>query len=78
MKVGMLWLDESEAVQIEDRIRGAAAYYKDKYAEQPNICFVHPSTAAGEIPRSVGHLSVRKNKAVIPGHFWIGVQEPED
>ncbi len=77
MKVGMLWMDGGQAVGLEDRIQGAANYYKNKYAVQPSICFVHPSTAAGNIPRSVGQLSVRENKAVIPGHFWIGIKESE-
>jgi hypothetical protein len=77
MKVGMLWMDGSKEAGIEDRIQGAANYYKNKYAEHPNVCFVHPSTAAGNIPKNVGRLSVKMNKAVIPGHFWIGIKETE-
>jgi hypothetical protein len=77
MKVGMLWFDAEPGQPLEARLARAASYYLQKYGEQPNLCFMHPSAAEGEAQQAVPWLALRTDKAVLPYHFWIGVGRPE-
>jgi hypothetical protein len=76
MKVGMLWFDAEKGQPLEARLARAASYYREKYGEQPNLCFMHPSTAPGSAAGSLQGLALRTDKAVLPHHFWIGVGQP--
>lgn len=76
MNVGMLWLDSEKTSTVPTMIANAAAYYRKKYGQTPNLCFVHPSmleTAGG------GHenvkIAVKSDKAILPGLLWIGVED---
>jgi hypothetical protein len=76
MKVGMLWFDAEQGQPLEARLARAASYYREKYGEQPNLCFVHPTAAQGSAAGSLQGLALRTDKAVLPHHFWIGVGQP--
>lgn len=77
MKVGMLWFDAEQGQPLEDRLARAASYYRQKYGQQPNLCFVHPSLAAGPVQAAVPGMALRTDKAVLPFHFWMGVGQSE-
>jgi hypothetical protein len=77
MKVGMLWFDAEQSQPLEDRLARAASYYRQKYGAQPNVCFMHPSVAAGQAQEAVPGMALRTDKAVLPYHFWMGVGQPE-
>lgn len=88
MEIGMLWFDNNKADQLEVKIRRATSYYKKKYGQAPNLCFVHPSMLAknGNAPqddikaenavqlKTVG-LELRSSKSLLPNHFWLGINQ---
>lgn len=71
MKLGMLWFDNDPKKTNAVRVEEAAKYYQKKYGEFPNVCFTNPVNCQEDF--SVGGISVRANKSVLPNHFWIGV-----
>ncbi len=73
MEVGMLWFDNDPKSDVFSKVQKAAAYYKHKYGQDPNLCFVHPSMIPAKKADS-GQVCVRSNKTMLPHHFWIGVQ----
>lgn len=76
MDLGMLWFDDDPKADLLSKISRAADYYKHKYGEEPNLCFVHPSMIGGE-STTVGQVLVCSNHSVLPHHFWIGVHQHE-
>lgn len=73
MEIGMLWFDNDPKSDVMSKVQKAAAYYRQKYGESPNLCFVHPSMVS-ENRAELGEISVRTHKTMLPNHFWIGVQ----
>jgi len=74
MDIGMLWFDNDKKSDVISKITRAADYYRRKYGEDPNICFVHPSMIA-EKTQNMKVVAIRSNSTVLPHHFWIGVQQ---
>ena len=78
MNVGMLWYDNDPRTALTAKVRRAADYYHQKYGLVPDLCLVHPTTL-GEQPDLVGGLAgkvaVRPNRAILPGHLWIGTED---
>ncbi len=75
MEVGMLWLDNDSHTELSVRIARAADYYRLKYGVAPDLCLVHPSMLSGHpdlVVRRSGTIAVRPNRAILPGHLWIG------
>jgi hypothetical protein len=73
MDIGMLWFDNDPKSDFLSKVQKAASYYRKKYGENPNLCFVHPSMIP-EKKTEAGGISVCSNKTMLPHHFWIGVQ----
>lgn len=73
MNTGMLWFDNDPKVDIRIKIQRASEYYQKKYGQNPNLVYVHPSMLPKE-PVQNGRLEVKPNRAVLPDHFWIGMQ----
>ncbi len=74
MDIGMLWFDNDKKSDLVTKVSRAAAYYRSKYGEEPNLCFVHPSMIS-EDKAEAGRIEVFSNSSVLPNHFWIGVQQ---
>jgi hypothetical protein len=74
MDVGMLWFDGDREKQLEKRIGQAALYYLKKYGRRPNLCLMHPLTMRDEKLEQTEGLQVRMSTAVLPDHFWLGVE----
>ncbi len=74
MDIGMLWFDNDPKLDLQGKVAKAAAYYHQKYGEEPTLCFVHPSMLA-EPKVKAGAVAVCSNSTVQPNHFWIGVQQ---
>ena len=72
MDVGMLWLDDDKRVPLDDKIRRAADYYKEKYGRSPNLCMVNSAMLDDE--RNVGKIRVLPMRNVLPNHFWVGIK----
>ena len=75
MEIGMLWYDDGP-LPLKDRVIQAAGYYTEKYGRKPNLCFVHPDMLSSEEGNANG-IVIRKDKGIMPGHFWIGVDESQ-
>ncbi len=73
MDIGMLWFDNDPKSDLQSKVNKAAEYYRAKYGEEPNLCFVHPSMIS-EGKLNAGKITLCSNPAMIPHHFWIGVQ----
>ena len=78
MNVGMLWYDNDLHTALTTKVNRAADYYRKKYGANPDLCLVHPSML-GDRPDLVngraGKVTVRPNRAILPGHLWIGTEE---
>ncbi len=79
MNVGMLWFDNDPHTALTAKVSRAADYYRKKYGLAPDLCLVHPSMLAEPNPSLVegraGKVTVRSNRAILPGHLWIGTEE---
>ncbi len=75
MRVGMLWCDDDRSRSLEERLLLAVDYYHAKYGCRPNLCFVHPTTLAEAPQGSKSPVTLRKSTAILPDHFWLGVEE---
>lgn len=71
MKIGMLWLDAAKERSLAEKIERAAAYYLDKYGQQPDLCFVHKTALADET--TIDAIVVQPAATIPPHHFWLGV-----
>lgn len=74
MDIGMLWFDNDSKSDLLSKVKRAADYYRNKYGQEPNCCFVHPSMIEEKESKS-GSIVVFPNSTIIPHHFWIGVQQ---
>lgn len=71
MNVGMMWLDTDKHRSLEEKVRRASEYYRDKYGRFPELCLVNTRILDDET--KVGRVMVQPAKAVLPGHFWLGM-----
>ena len=77
MKMGMLWFDDTQDQTLSAKIERAATYYREKYGDSPNVCYVHPSFLARE-NSSKQVIKVLGARDILPHHFWLGVVEARD
>ena len=78
MNVGMLWFDNDARTALNAKVERAADYYRQKYGQVPDLCLVHPSMLGerpGLVEGNAGKVAVRSNRAILPGHLWIGTEE---
>ncbi|HNB54561.1 MAG TPA: hypothetical protein PK530_21620 [Anaerolineales bacterium] len=79
MNVGMLWFDNDKERDLSTKVKRAAEYYRKKYGNVPNMCYVHPSMFP--VPKEkdpldkkvmAGNVEIRSAMTVLPNHLWIG------
>jgi len=79
MNTGMLWFDNDPRTALNSKVERAADYYRQKYGLIPDLCLVHPTMLAQTHPEFVearaGKVAVRANRAILPGHLWIGAED---
>lgn len=78
MNAGMMWFDNDPLTALTSKVNRAADYYRKKYGLDPDICMVHPSMLEEQHEideRPTGEVAIRSNRAILPGHFWIGTEE---
>lgn len=71
MNIGMLWFDNSPKTTLDEKVKRAAEYYQKKYGRIPDVCLVHPSMMENKKSELSG-ISVKANRAITPGHLWVG------
>jgi hypothetical protein len=79
MSIGMLWFDNDAKTSLVAKVVRAADYYKKKYVFAPTLCLVNPANLVGTsvdfVEGDFGKLALRSNRAILPGHLWIGVED---
>lgn len=76
MDVGMLWFDDDPNSDFLSKVNKAANYYRSKYGEIPDMCFVHPSMLEN-LTVDTSTIKINTNGSMLRHHFWIGVQNKE-
>jgi hypothetical protein len=88
MDIGMLWFDNDKQADLHVKVNRAVTYYKKKYGQKPNICFVNPSmlstngngthsrSGKGTAKPSNG-IEIRESLTMLPNHFWIGINSKQ-
>jgi hypothetical protein len=74
MHSGMLWYDNGPQGPLEDRLLRAVGYYRKKYGRRPTLCLVNQTTMQS-LQRPIEGITVRAYRPMLPGHFWIGVDD---
>jgi hypothetical protein len=74
MHSGMLWYDSGPQGSLEDRLLRAIEYYRKKYGRAPTLCLVNPGAMEG-MHGPIEGITVRAYGPMLPGHFWIGVED---
>lgn len=72
MNVGMLWLDDDKKRSLEEKVKRAVEYYREKYGRMPEICLVNMGMLANE--KRVGKVNVQPIANILPHHFWLGMK----
>lgn len=76
MHTGMLWFDNDPRTTLSIKIQKAIEYYRKKFGRVPDLCLVHPSMLeTGQRSFELGKMIIRPYRSVMPGHFWIGVED---
>ena len=73
LTTGMLWYDTDRTTDLATKLERAASHYRAKYGAQPNLCLLHPSAVGEAPPAQLGPIHLRTDRAVLPGHLWLGV-----
>jgi len=80
MNIGMLWFDNDPKTSLDTKVTQAADYYRRKYGRSPDLCLVNPGILEKALPqpeaRHAGAIIIRPLRSVMPGHLWIGNDEP--
>jgi hypothetical protein len=74
MQEGMLWYDDDSERTLEEKVRRAADYYRDKFGRLPDLCLLNPNTLNGG-PAKVAKIELRTKPNVLLHHFWLGMDE---
>jgi hypothetical protein len=80
MNTGMMWFDNDPKTTLDVKVQQAADYYRHKYGRIPDLCMVNPGILE-KSPLQVGgaksgKILIRPLRSIMPGHLWIGVDEP--
>jgi hypothetical protein len=80
MNTGMMWFDNDPKTPLEAKVTKAADYYRHKYGRVPDLCMVNPGSLQ-KSPSQIGEphcgkILIRPLRSIMPGHLWIGVEEP--
>lgn len=75
MDIGMLWFDDDPKRDLEAKVANAVKHYREKFGQQPTVCYVHPSMLSE--PATMANVLVKPSRTVMHGHLWIGVQHQQ-
>ncbi len=73
MEIGMLWYDDDHKRTLEEKVRRAATYYREKHGQMPNLCVINPRTASNGAGQALQDIELRLAPNVLLHHFWVGV-----
>ncbi len=71
----MLWFDDEKDTPLAEKVRRAAAYYRQEYGLAPDTCYLHG--APGETLPPVDGIRLYTARHILPHHLWLGVSDQE-
>lgn len=74
MKIGMLWYDDDKQRTLEEKVRRAAEYFREKYGRLPDLCLLNPATLNGG-PAKIAKIELRTKANILLYHFWLGTDD---
>ena len=76
MRQGLLWYDRDAGRDLKEKVARAVGHYARKFGEQPNRCYVHPSTLDGvaQLP-CIDGVSVAASSCILRHHFFVGRED---
>jgi hypothetical protein len=77
MQLKLLWFDDSARTTLEERVRPAAARYKQKFGRSPTAVLVNPGTPGAETD-TVDGIQVVPSRQVMTHYFWLGEDDAHD
>lgn len=69
LRINGLMIFDNAAVDVEKKIKLAAAAYQTKTGQAPTVCAVHPMAS----PPTVEGLTVIMAREVMPNNYFVGV-----
>jgi hypothetical protein len=76
MHTGMMWLSTDKTKSLSMKVQEGVDYYEKKYGRLPTLVLVHPSLMETDQRQiEVNKITVRGYRPVLPGHFWIGIED---
>jgi hypothetical protein len=76
MKVGLLWYDNSKR-ELGQKLARAAKRYRERFGQDANVCYVHPTSLPDEEERRVNGILVRTSPRILNHHIWMGEEQPQ-
>ena len=73
LSVGIFWIDHRRGRDLNSTIAKAAAHFRLRYGQQPNI-FLFPPGMSSRRDFFDRQLRIRACDAFPPHHFWIGIE----
>jgi len=70
MSIGMMWFDNSKD-DLPTKLDRAVAYYRGKYQQVPNKCYVHKSMMKKRRGKING-MNIIASPIILNNHIWIG------
>jgi hypothetical protein len=80
---GILWFDNNPKTNLQQKVDVASNHFKKKYGVIADTCHVNPSVFSGTdvltfVETKNGNVSIVQDRAILPGHLWVGVDNDED
>ncbi len=68
----MLWYVQDQENELKTIIERAVDFFRGKYGQTPQVCYVHPDTLPAEfVVKDV--VKVMPNERVIKNHIWLEI-----
>ena len=74
MREGLLWFDNDPNRQLNDKVKQAAARYKNKLHRKPTVCYMNADEFDSKISK-VGGIDLKPANHILPHHYWVGVEQ---
>lgn len=71
MREGLLWFDDDPRRRMDEKVRQAAARFRQKFGVAPDVCYVSEQ-AIDRAEMRIDDVQVLPMSTVRPHHFWVG------
>ncbi len=72
MQEGLLWFDNNPNRALAEKVKQAAARYKDRLRKKPTVCYLNVDQFDGAI-EEINGISLKPAANIQPDYLWIGV-----